>query len=63
LGSIKLDQELIDLWLILDINVLLDESRADDLVDVGNSLENTLSSPLGLISITELDCLVLACEP
>jgi hypothetical protein len=62
-SSVKLDQEVIDLWLILDINILLDESRADDLVDVGNSLENTLSSPLGLISITKFDCLVLACRP
>lgn len=59
-GSIKLDQELVDLWLVLDIDVLLDESRADDLVNVGNSLGHTLSSPLGLVSITELNSLVLA---
>jgi hypothetical protein len=62
-SSIKLDQKLVDLWLILDIDVLLDESGTDDLVDIGNSLENTLSSPLGLITITEFDCLVLACGP
>jgi hypothetical protein len=62
-SSIKLDQELIDLWLILDIDILLDEGGTNDLVDVGNSLEDTLSSPLGLITITELNCLVLACKP
>src|ERR1700730_11271180 len=37
-SSIKLDQELINFWLILDIDVLLDESGTNDLVDVGNSL-------------------------
>jgi hypothetical protein len=62
-SSIKLDQELINLWLILDIDVLLDESGTNDLVDVCNSLKNTLSSPLGLITIAEFDCLVLACGP
>ena len=62
-SSIKLDQELINLWLILDIDVLLDESRTNDLIDVSNSLENTLPSPFGLISITEFDSLVLACRP
>ena len=59
-GSIKLDQELIDLWLVLDIDVLLDKSGANDLVDVGDGLEDTLSSPLCLVSITELNSLVLA---
>jgi len=58
-GSIKLDQELINLGLVLDINVLLDESRANDVVNVGDSLGNTLSSPLGAVSITELNSLVL----
>jgi hypothetical protein len=61
-SSIKLDQELIDLRLILDIDVLLDESGTNDLVDIGNCLENTLSGPLGLITITEFDSLMLACS-
>lgn len=58
-GSIKLVQELVNLWLVLDIEVLLDESRANDVVDVGHGLGDTLSEPLCLVSITELDSLVL----
>jgi hypothetical protein len=61
-SSIKLDQELINLWLILNIDVLLDEGRTNNVVDVGNSLEDTLSGPLCLITIAEFDCLVLACR-
>lgn len=58
-GSIEAVQELINLGLILDINVLLDKSWANDIIDVGDSLGNTLSSPLVLISITELNGFVL----
>jgi hypothetical protein len=60
-GAIKLDEEVIDGLLVLDIDVLLDELGANDGVDVLNSLQDTLSAPLGLVSITELACLVLAC--
>jgi hypothetical protein len=59
-SSIELDQELVDLWLVLNIDVFLDESRANDIVDVGNSFCNTFASPFGLISIAELNSLVLA---
>jgi hypothetical protein len=59
-GSIELDQELIDLGLIFDIDVLLDKSWANNLVDVGNGLGNTLSCPLALVSITELNSFVLS---
>lgn len=58
-GTVEVDQELINLGLILNIDVLLDKSWADDVVDVGNSLGNTLSSPLVLVSVTELNGLVL----
>lgn len=58
-GTIELDQELIDLGLVLDINVLLDQGRADDLVDVLNGLGDTLSAPLGLVLVTELNSFVL----
>lgn len=58
-GSIELDEEIIDLWLILNIEVFLDKSWANDVVDVGNSLKDTLSSPLGLVSVTELNSFVL----
>jgi hypothetical protein len=37
-GSIKLDQELVNLRLVLNINILLDDSRANDFVDIGDSL-------------------------
>lgn len=59
-GSVKVNQELVDLGLVLDINVLLDESRADLGVDVLDGLEDTLATPLGLVTITELASLVLA---
>lgn len=59
-GSIELDEEVINGLLVLDIDVLLDESWTDDLVDVLNSLKDTLSTPLGLVSVTELASLVLS---
>ena len=59
-GSIELDEEVINGLLVLDVNALLDESWADNLVDVLDSLEDTLSSPLGLVSVTELASLVLS---
>jgi len=40
-SAIELVEELINLGLVLDINVLLEESGCDHVVDVGNSLENT----------------------
>lgn len=40
-GSVKLVQELVNLGLVLDIDVLLDDSRADDLVDVLDGIEDT----------------------
>lgn len=58
-GSVKTVQELVNLWLILNINVLLDESWTDDIIHVGNSLGDSLSIPLALITISELDSLVL----
>ena len=60
-GAIEVDEELVNLGLVLDVNVLLDESGADDLVHVLDGLENTLASPLGLVTIAELASLVLAC--
>jgi hypothetical protein len=44
--------------LVLDVDGLLDEGRGNGVVDVGNSLGHTLTTPLGLVSITELASLV-----
>lgn len=57
--AIELVEELVNLGLVLDVNVLLDEGRADGLVDVGNGLQDTLTEPLRLVTITELVGLVL----
>lgn len=40
-GSVKLDEEVIDGLLVLDIEVGLDKSRGDDVVHVGDSLGHT----------------------
>jgi hypothetical protein len=40
-SSVKLVKELVDLGLVLHIDVLLDESRANGLVDILDSLEDT----------------------
>ena len=58
-STIELVEESINSGLVLDINVLLDQSRSNDSVDVLNSLGNTLTTPLGLVAISELASLVL----
>ena len=60
-GAVKLDEELVDRGLVLDIQVLLDESGGDRVVDVGDGLQDTLAGPLGLVTIAKLARLVLAC--
>lgn len=60
-SAIQVNQELVDLGLVLDVDVLLDDRRGDDLVDVLDSLENALATPLGLVAVAELASLVLAC--
>jgi hypothetical protein len=59
-GAIEVIEELVDLGLVLDVDVLLDDRGSDDLVDVLDSLENTLASPMGLVAVAELASLVLA---
>jgi hypothetical protein len=58
LGSIELVEESIDSGLVLDVNVLLDQSGGDLVVDVGNGLGDTLAAPLALVTIAELASLV-----
>jgi hypothetical protein len=57
-GTIKLDHEVVNGALVLDIEVLLDEGGTEGLVDVSDSLGDTLAAPLGLVAITELAGLV-----
>ena len=38
---IKLDEELVDLGLVLDIDILLDDGGCNDFVDVVDSLQDT----------------------
>lgn len=61
-STVKAVQELVDLGLVLDIKVLLDQSGANDGVDVLNSLGDTLATPLGLVAIAKLNSLVLTWE-
>jgi hypothetical protein len=58
-SSIKVDQEFVNLGLVLDVDVFLDNGRANDFVDIGDSFCDTFPTPLALISITELTCLML----
>jgi hypothetical protein len=60
LGAIELVQVGIDGGLVLDIDLLLDEGWGNDVVDVADSLGDTLTTPLGLVSIAELAGLVRA---
>jgi hypothetical protein len=58
LRAIKLVQESINSRLVLDVDGLLDEGRGNGVVDVGNSLCHTLTTPLGFVSIAEFAGLV-----
>jgi hypothetical protein len=58
-GTIQLVEESINSRLVLDIEVLLNQSGSNDSVDVLDSLGDTLAIPLGLVAISELASLVL----
>lgn len=49
-GTVELVEELVNLGLVLDIDVLLDESGADGLVDVLDGLQDTCESRSELVS-------------
>lgn len=57
-SAIELVQELINLSLVLDVNVLLDESGANGLVDVLDGLEDTYSSENRSVtcSVGQIEC-------
>lgn len=54
-GAVELVEELVDLGLVLDINVLLDESGANGLVDVLHGLEDTFQNESMLV-FPKLNC-------
>lgn len=54
LRSVELVQEGINGRLVLDIDLLLNQGRCDDVVDVGHGLGDALAAPLGFVSITKL---------
>jgi hypothetical protein len=58
-STIELVKESIDSGLVLDIEVLLDKSGSNDGVHVLDGLGDTLATPLGLVTISELASLVL----
>ena len=50
---VKINQELVNSFLIFHIKVLLNHSRAKCLVDVFHGLEDTLAAPLGFVSVSK----------
>lgn len=60
-SAVEAVEERVDLGLVLDINALLDQSGADDRVDILNSLGDTLATPLALVAIAKLTGFVLTC--
>jgi hypothetical protein len=56
--SVELVEEVVHGGLVLDVDALLDESRSDYVVHVGDGLGDTLAAPLGLVAIAELASLV-----
>lgn len=58
LGSVELKEELVKGSLVLDVELGVNNGGGNDLVDVLDGLENTLSSPLGGVLVSELESLV-----
>lgn len=58
LSSVEVEQELVEGSLVLDVELGLNQSGGNDLVDVLDGLEDTLSAPLGGILVSELESLV-----
>ncbi|KAH3667348.1 hypothetical protein OGAPHI_002997 [Ogataea philodendri] len=57
-GSVQRKQELVEFLLVQNRNLGLNDSRCNDVVDIGNSLQNTLTKPLGLVTISQFQGLV-----
>ncbi len=58
-SSVHLDQVLVELELVLDINILFNDCRSNDFIDIFDCLQNTFSSPVSFVSIAELAGLML----
>ena len=63
--AIELVKESVDGGLVLDVKVLLDESRGNDLVDVGNGLGHTWSSMSELVpyAVVHFSCFLTLASP
>ena len=59
LRAVKVDEEVINSFLIFDIQVFFDELRTNHLVHVLDSLQNSFSSPFRFVSVSELMSFVL----
>lgn len=58
LGSIGLQEELINSLLVCDLDAGINQSGSENLDDILNCLADTFSEVLGLVAISELDSLV-----
>lgn len=58
LGTVKLEEEVIESTLVSNVEVGLQNGRSNDVVDVGDSLQDTLATPDLGVTVTELKSLV-----
>ena len=59
-AAVGLVQEVVDGRLVLDVEVGLDQRRAQGVVDVGHGLEDALAAPLRLVLVPQLVGLMLS---
>lgn len=57
-GTVQLDQQVVNLLLLGNGQTRVDQLLGDDVVDVGNSLQDTLADVGRLVAISQLDGLV-----
>ena len=57
-GAVHLQHHVVDLGLLDRIQVLLDQSRGDDVVDIADGLGDSLAVPVGLVLVSQLQSLI-----